>query len=77
MSRASMATLSVGESMVSVQREGASVTSVARILGKFERDGSLFVVLDRLIHEAYESTLGDWTATGAITTVLSRRLMQN
>jgi hypothetical protein len=71
------ATVSVGETEVSVKREGSSKTSVALILGKFEKEGVLVVALDRLVHQPHEGSLGGWSVSGAITTILSRSSTQS
>ncbi|CAE6967751.1 hypothetical protein [Paraburkholderia domus] len=77
MKESGKATVSLGETEVSVKREGSSKTSVARILGTFEKEGIVFVALDRLVHQPHEGSLGEWGVSGAISTILSRSSPQS
>lgn len=60
------------ENTVVLRRVYAGTPIVAKILGQdFDPEGNpVRVVLDRLIHKTTESSLGNWIACGAITTVL-------
>lgn len=60
----------LGDSVVSVKRHGHTL-ALAQILGRTVRDGLECVYLDRLVHKDWETFEG-WTATGAISTILSR-----
>lgn len=65
-------TVAVGEHDVAVSRGSTIVT--ARILGRdLQQDGeSLW--LDRLVHAPMETELGAWAVSGAVVSVLTRRI---
>jgi hypothetical protein len=62
----------VGDGVVTVKREGSNRAVMAKILGKALVDGVEVLCLDRLVHESHEGQFGEWTLTGAITTLLTR-----
>lgn len=64
--------VTVGEGVVTVKRKGTRAVAVANVLGSFLRDGFEVICLDRLVHQFYESSLGDWRVGGAVTTMLYR-----
>ncbi|CAG4913867.1 hypothetical protein [Paraburkholderia gardini] len=65
-------TVTVGEGVVTVKREGTRKAVVARVLGQVERDGIELLCLDRLVHDSHESSFVGWQVSGAVTTILSR-----
>ncbi|MFL9912542.1 hypothetical protein [Paraburkholderia sp. RL17-337-BIB-A] len=64
----------VGEGVVTVKREGSNRALQADILGTVEADGVEVLCLDRLVHASHEQQFGEWTLSGAVTTLLSRPL---
>ncbi|MFM0003988.1 MULTISPECIES: hypothetical protein [Paraburkholderia] len=64
----------VGEGVVTVKREGSNRALQANILGTVEADGVEVLCLDRLVHASHEQQFGEWTLSGAVTTLLSRPL---
>jgi hypothetical protein len=64
----------VGEGVVTVKREGSNRALQANILGTVEADGVEVLCLDRLVHASHERQFGEWTLSGAVTTLLSRPL---
>jgi hypothetical protein len=64
----------VGEGVVTVKREGTNRALQANILGTVEADGVEVLCLDRLVHASHEQQFGEWTLSGAVTTLLSRPL---
>ena len=62
----------VGNGVVTVKREGSNRALLANILGTVEADGIEVLCLDRLVHESHEQQFGEWTLSGAVTTLLSR-----
>ncbi|MGF6265382.1 hypothetical protein OKW49_006375 [Paraburkholderia youngii] len=64
----------VGEGVVTVKREGSNRALQANILGTVEADGVELLCLDRLVHASHEQQFGEWTLSGAVTTLLSRPL---
>ncbi len=64
----------VGEGVVTVKREGSNRALQANILGTVEADGVEVLCLDRLVHASHEQQFGEWTLSGAVTTMLSRPL---
>jgi len=64
--------ISIGDGWVTVRRHGRSTSIVAKILGEETRKGIRTIWLDRLVHYAGEKALGEWNASGAISTILSR-----
>jgi len=72
MKREGAVTVSMGEDVVVVKREGVSTATVAVILGNLVKDGVEIVCLDRLVHAPYETEFIGWTVRGAVTTLLTR-----
>jgi hypothetical protein len=66
--------MSVGEGVVTLKREGTRRAVVANVLGRVERDGVELLCLDRLVHEPHEKAFIGWNVTGAVTTMLSRAI---
>jgi len=67
------ATVTVGESTVTIKQPGRSTLIVANVLGS-EQDANgqpCTLWLDRIVHRAGVDHDG-WTATGAISTILQR-----
>jgi hypothetical protein len=70
--KSSEAEVHIGDGVVVVRRSGNSVSAVANILGTEEGEGgSRLVYLDRLIHEPFESELGSYDVSGAISTIIT------
>jgi hypothetical protein len=65
-------TVLVGVGVVTVKREGSNRSLQANILGTVEADGVEVLCLDRLVHASHEHQFGEWTLSGAVTTLLSR-----
>lgn len=66
-------TLSLGDGFVTLRRSSRSDVIIARILGtEGPEHAPDRIILDRLIHEPHESSIGSWTVRGAITTELLR-----
>ena len=67
--------VTVNEQTVVLRRQGSSIPSVANILGsEVDGEGIRTIWLDRLLHQGACVTLNDtWTASGAISTVLTAR----
>lgn len=67
--------VTVNEQTVVLRRQGSSIPSVANILGsEVDGEGIRTIWLDRLLHRGACVTLNDtWTASGAISTVLTAR----
>ena len=73
-SKISPPTITFGDKTVVVRRQGKSQVIVANILGEQTEAHCKSVWLDRLVHQTTESFVeGDkvWSATGAISTVLT------
>jgi hypothetical protein len=64
----------VGKGVVTVKREGSNRALQANILGTVKADGVEVLCLDRLVHASHEQQFGEWTLSGAVTTLLSRPL---
>lgn len=76
MKKTSDAHVTVGDGVVTVKRDGSSTLVLANILGT-EAIGKIETIyLDRLVHKAWEGTLGDFTSSGAISTILTRPLAE-
>ncbi|MGF6782065.1 hypothetical protein [Paraburkholderia sp. GAS334] len=69
-------TVTVGDGVVTVKREGTRKAVVARVLGQVEREGVELLCLDRLVHESHERSFVGWQVSGAVTTMLSRPVGQ-
>lgn len=69
-----IATVTIGEEIVTVRRRGQSGAEVARILGcEHGPDGRIEkLILDRVVHGYHETALGEWYVTGAVVSVLVR-----
>lgn len=65
-------TVSIGEGVATIKRDGSSATAVASILGRIVRDELETICLDRLVHEPYEDEFVGWRVSGAVTTLLTR-----
>ena len=67
-------TVSLGEDIATIRREGVSSVTCATILGReCSTDGTERVYLDRLVHRIGEDQFSDWQVSGAISTVLARK----
>ncbi|MGN3967266.1 hypothetical protein ACS0ZG_28105 [Burkholderia gladioli] len=64
--------VSIGEGVVTIKRDGSSTATVAGVLGRVMKDGAEVVCLDRLVHQPYETEFVGWMVSGAVTTLLSR-----
>ena len=64
----------LGDGVVTVKADGRSAPDVAHVLGREVEGGVERVYLDRLLHRAGQDW-GEWTATGAISTILARPLV--
>lgn len=58
-----------------VRRRGVSRVSVAGILAREVQDGTERVYLDRLLHRLDDIELDGWQVSGAISTILERRVL--
>lgn len=67
-------TVTVGEDTVTVQRGGSLNVAQARLLGDETTGTVRRLYLDRLVHLPAEEVLGEWSCSGAISTILSRDL---
>lgn len=69
--------VTVGEETVSLKRPGQSTIVMANILGRKtdEEAGVMTLWLDRIVHKTAEQFYG-WIATGAISTVLSKKIVE-
>ena len=65
--------VSFGDGVAVIRRELSSAVIVAGVLGREPSNGFDTVYLDRLVHDEGQ-TWGEWTAQGAISTILSREL---
>lgn len=61
----------IGDGVVSVKADGRSAPAIANILGREVVGGEERVYLDRLLHRPGQDW-GEWKASGAISTILSR-----
>lgn len=74
MAKVSEAEVLLGDGIVTIRRKGVSKPTVANILG-MDHDSNgrpIKVWLDRVVHRAKEDALGEWGASGVISTILSR-----
>lgn len=65
-------TVSLGEGIAVIRRKGVSAPVVAQILG-VDRDGegrSHRIYLDRRVHRRGECQVGEYEASGAVSTIL-------
>jgi len=69
--------VTVGEETVSLKRPGQSTIVMANILGRKTdlEAGVMTLWLDRIVHKTTEQFYG-WSATGAISTVLSKKVVE-
>jgi len=67
------ATVTLGVGVVTIKRTASSSPVVANILGMDcdETGNPVKLWLDRLVHGAHESWLGEWQVSGAILSVFS------
>lgn len=70
--KANECSIALGEGVATVKRRGTRRTTVAKILGTLEADGVEMICLDRLVHGVFETEIGGWQVSGAITTMLAR-----
>lgn len=68
-------TVSIGDGVVTIKRDGSSTATVAGVLGKVMKDGAEVICLDRLVHQPYETEFVGWMVSGAVTTLLSRTVI--
>ena len=67
------ATLTIGDTHVTVKRSGQSAVTVAAILGREETTGQSVIWLDRVIHLGRDEAFSDdWEGAGAVVTRLAR-----
>lgn len=66
------AEVTLGEGVVVIRRKGVSAPVIANILGMDRDDAGepARIYLDRLVHSPAEDTLGGWSVSGAISTIL-------
>lgn len=62
----------VGESTVTVTRGGSLNGAQARLLGDEVAGGVRRIYLDRRVHLPGEDMLGEWSCSGAISTILEQ-----
>lgn len=70
--KANECSIALGEGLATIKRHGTRATTVARILGTLEADGIEIICLDRLVHGVFETEMGGWHVSGAVTTLLAR-----
>lgn len=63
--------VTLGDGVVTVKADGRSALDVAQVLGRETEEGVETVYLDRLLHRPGQDW-GEWSARGAISTILSR-----
>jgi hypothetical protein len=63
--------VTVGDGVAVIRRELSSAVIVAGVLGRDSSAGFDTLYLDRLVHDDFQDW-GEWTAFGAISTILSR-----
>lgn len=68
--------VTLGQGVVTVKRDGSSAVVLANILGTETAGGEEKIYLDRLVHKVWEGKLGEFAASGAISTVLTRPVSQ-
>ncbi|KUY85963.1 hypothetical protein WS48_17935 [Burkholderia sp. RF7-non_BP1] len=64
--------VSIGDGVVTIKRDGSSTATVAGVLGKVTKGDAEVICLDRLVHQPYETEFVGWKVSGAVTTLLSR-----
>ena len=64
------ATVTLGEGVVTIKRKGSSALVVANILGTAVSEAITSIYLDRLVHKPFENSLGDYSVSGAVSTIL-------
>jgi hypothetical protein len=62
-------TVTIGEGVATIRREGSSVLLTAGILGRESENGRDRVYLDRMVHRPGESCVG-WELHGSYSTIL-------
>lgn len=69
-----LVTVTIGDGLVVVKREGQSAPVLANILGvdKNENGEIVTIWLDRLVHRLAERKFVGWNVSGAVSTVLKR-----
>ncbi|WP_029050166.1 hypothetical protein [Cupriavidus sp. amp6] len=70
--KATECTVTLGEGVATIKRRGTRGTIVANVLGTVEAEGVQVICLDRLVHGIFESEMGGWQVSGAVTTLLAR-----
>lgn len=68
-------TVTLGDGVATFKRSGSSSVVVANILGKEVGDKQEAFYLDRLVHKPHESQFGEFTVTGAISSILTRQVI--
>ena len=68
---AAKVSITFGDGVAVIRREGVTTAIVAKVLGRELQGGRDVVYLDRLIHDD-EQDWQEWTASGAISTILAR-----
>lgn len=66
------AEVTLGDGVVVIRQSNSSTAIVAQVLGERVRDGIQHLYLDRLVHFGRHVRLYGWTASGAVSTILSR-----
>lgn len=61
---------------VLVKRKGSSALTEARIIGVECEDEVQTLYLDRLVHKPHEKEMGGYQVSGAISSILKRRVQQ-
>lgn len=75
-SRTLDATIALGEGLAIIRFAGSTTPLIATVLGhERDTDGVERVYLDRLVHESWHDTMGEWTLAGAVSTILSRPVL--
>lgn len=72
MARKDTLEFSIGSTDAVVRRGGTSLVVTAKVVGSEIKGGIEFVYLDRLVHRR-DDLAEDWTLSGGVTTILSRR----
>lgn len=68
-------TVALGEGVAVLRRSGQSKRIVANVLGveRSESGEVQKVWLDRLVHRTFESEFENWSVSGAVSTVMTRK----
>jgi hypothetical protein len=66
--------ITLGDGVAVIRRQNRSTATVAHVLGETSANGAQRIYLDRLVHNGHQVMMGEWVASGAISTILERPL---